>query len=161
MGSFREMAFGTSGLQSPPTAKVRSMDSRLNRLQTNALPQYRKGLPIVHPVRPTDNSTNVIQYPKVQGIVQSNPSINGRTFSQLAIKFDRPPDQRNWFTAEIYVKGYRGNPDWLNVGHAVQSPAVILLERTGETIQIALGSRNSEGEVNDVNKAGTLAAVLS
>jgi hypothetical protein len=161
MGNFRDMAFGKNDFHSPSNAPARKTQSRLRHLVMTVDSQFKRGQPIDPPSIPTNTSTVVLEYPRMQGITTTTPTINGRTFSQLAIQFDRPADGRTWFSCEIYVKGYRANPDWVNIGHAVKSPAIVLLERTGETVIIALGSTDIHGLVNSPDKAMTAAVVLT
>ncbi len=79
---------------------------------------------------------------------------------QIALKFDRPADQRDWDSAKVYVKGYRGNPNFVLFTEAKQSPAILLFEQTGEKISIAASSRNIEGEHQDYKKLVTTGVTL-
>ena len=53
-----------------------------------------------------------------------------------------PADQRIFGNAKIYVQGYRGNLNWVAIADATQSPAIVLLEQTGETVRFAIASRS-------------------
>lgn len=80
--------------------------------------------------------------------------------TRVTLTFSRPGDQRNWDSAKIYVRGYLGSPNFVQMTEAKISPVILTFENTGETITIAASSRNLLGQQQDYKKLATVSLTV-
>lgn len=158
---FRQMAYGSSDIYGKTYALAKTSQFQIRRLQSTVTTQYRSGSPVPTAPRPTSNSAVSIPYVTNVSASVLSSTYGGAGFTQVAVKFAAPADQRNWKYARIYVKNFQKNPNYVLYSEVTQSPALILVQATGETIQIAVGSRSPFGEVNDYTKAPVTSVVLT
>lgn len=158
---FRQMAYGSSDIYGKTYAMVRNSQVQVRRLQSTVTTQYRSGSPVPTAPRPTSNASTSIPYVTNVSATATSAAFGGAGFSKVVVSFSVPSDQRNWKYARVYVKNFQGNPNYVLQGEFTQAPATLMLQATGETIQISVGSRSPFGEVNDFTKAPGTAVTLT
>lgn len=116
--------------------------------------------------RPTTNSPNAILSPLGQGtsvpqhvigvaaIVKKTSDVS----SNVTVTFQRNPNDYQFVNAGVFVSGYKGNPQPVNVASG-QSPISFALENTGDPISIAVQANGATGSA-PLASAPTTAAKL-
>ena len=102
-----------------------------------------------------------IAVPLVSGVTatEAASTIDARDMSKTTILFSVPRERDDFSHVNIWVKGYQGNLNYVQMGSANISPAVILLEPSAETLTIALQSETVDGFVSDIEKSPTVCVV--
>jgi hypothetical protein len=102
--------------------------------------------------RPANLSPNVIQSVGPAGLntpghVQSVKTIVQRTSdisSKVTVQFKRNPQDYFFVDAKVYVVGYKGNPQPVQVASG-QSPISFSLENTGEPVSVVVQASGNQG----------------
>lgn len=104
---------------------------------------------------------NQASVPLVQGLkaTESGVSIGGRTFSQIRLDFSVPVNRADFQAARVWVKSYRTNPNFVEMGGGKVSPIYILLEPSSETLTIAVQSETVDGRTSEVERSPTVGVV--
>lgn len=99
--------------------------------------------------------------PLVSGVsaTESAAVITGRTFSQIRVNFKVPHDRAGWKTARVWIKSFRANPSFVQMGEGKVSPIYLLLEPTSENLTIAVQSELVDGRTSDVEQSPTTAVL--
>lgn len=66
-----------------------------------------------------------------------------RVYSQVAVSFTRDPSDKNFAGVHIWLTGYHGNNNPVLITDASDSPAVFLVETTGENVTVTVQPFNS------------------
>jgi hypothetical protein len=156
-GRATEMIFGIMG-SSPQMSP--NLEPRLKRLESLSVRKFRAGQPTPRPTRPTSAGSQELEYVSNLAYTKTTPTIGGRTVTMVAMTFARPADQRNWDSAKIYVRGYLGNPNFVQMSEAKTSPSILIFEQTGETLTISASSRNLSGQQQDYKKLATVSLTV-
>ncbi len=79
---------------------------------------------------------------------QSPIAVQNKTVSEITVTFTRYSNDPNFDHVNIWVKGYNGNPNWIEYANATNSPANFTLESNGETINIAVQAASAANQVS-------------
>lgn len=61
-----------------------------------------------------------------------------RVYSQVAVSFTRDPGDKNYAGVHVWLTGYHGNSQPVLITDAADSPAVFLVETTGENVTVTV-----------------------
>lgn len=108
-----------------------------------------------------DYSLGRIAVPLVSGVAatEAQSTIAARNFSKITLTFALPTERSDFSHVNIWVKGYQGNANFVKMGEAKVSPAILLLEGSSETLTIAMQSEAIDRTVSDVEKSPTAVVV--
>lgn len=73
--------------------------------------------------------------------------------------FSVPRERDDFSHVNLWVKGYQGNLNFVEMGKYTVSPAVLLLEPSAETLTLALQTETVDGLKSDVEKSPTVVVV--
>jgi hypothetical protein len=68
------------------------------------------------------------------------------TTSTVRVTFHRDPSDKNYSAAGVWVKGYQGNNNPVQVAQSYESPATFVLNNTGEPVSILVQSVGNGGQ---------------
>lgn len=68
------------------------------------------------------------------------------TTSTVRVTFHRDPSDKNYGAAAVWVKGYQGNNNPVQVAQSYESPATFVLNNTGEPLGIIVQSTGNGGQ---------------
>lgn len=108
-----------------------------------------------------DYSLGRTRIPLVSGFsaTEAAETIDGRALSRITLLFKLPVERSDFSHVNVWVKGYQGNKNFVKMGEAKVSPAVLLLEGSAETLVIALQTETIDRAVSDVEKSPTVVVV--
>lgn len=95
----------------------------------------------------------------VVSATEAAAAIAARNMSRTTVLFSVPRERDDFSHVNLWVKGYQGNLNFVEMGKYTVSPAVLLLEPSAETLTLALQTETVDGLKSDVEKSPTVVVV--
>jgi hypothetical protein len=82
---------------------------------------------------------------QVTNLSASMATASKGTTSSITVQFHRDPSDSAFGGVNVYIKGYQGNNQFVQVGGGIDSPVTFVLNNTGEGISIAVQATGNSG----------------
>lgn len=92
-------------------------------------------------------------------VAEAPVTIAARAMSRITLLFSVPRERDDFSHVNLWVKNYQTNKNFVQMGSAKISPAILLLEPSAETLTISLQSETVDGLTSDVEKSPTVVVV--
>lgn len=98
----------------------------------------------IHGINPA-GSTGAGIPKQVSNVQASLANASPGATSTINIRFQRDPSDKNFAGVVIYVKGYQGNNSPVQVGASKDSPCIVILNNTGESVTLIVQAVGNGG----------------